>query len=121
MAIKREDIDAGRVDFSDVASGKKTSSSHPGGILKRMFLKQYDLSVSAAAKAMGIPRSRLNQIVRGERDITADTALRLSLFFGNSAQFWMNLQTHYDLAEAKTKASRSMKKVLSVTEYFQHI
>lgn len=88
----------------------KTHYSHPGSILKRVFLEEYGLSVSAAAKAMGLPRTRLNDIVRQRRDITAKTALCLGKYFGNGAVFWLNLQTRYDLAlaeaESKSKLSR---------------
>src|SRR5580700_12197167 len=83
---------------------KKTHFLHPGEILKIEFLDEYDLSVKAASEAMHMPRSRLNDIVRGLRGITADTALRLSRYFGRSPQFWMDLQSHYDLAEAEAQA-----------------
>ena len=66
----------------------KTHFFHPGKILKIEFLDEYGLSVKAAAEAMRMPRSRLNDIVRGTRGITADTALRLSRYFGRSARFW---------------------------------
>ncbi len=77
---------------------------HPGEILKIDYLDGYHLSVAKAASAMGMTRTRLNEIVSGKRGITADTALRLARFFGGEAQFWLNLQTHYDLAEAEALA-----------------
>lgn len=83
---------------------KHTHYLHPGEILKIEFLEEYRLSVKAAAEAMRIPRTRLNDIVRGRRGISADTALRLSRCLGRSAKFWIDLQTHYDLAEAEAKA-----------------
>lgn len=89
----------------------KTHYQHPGGILKRMFLDEYGLSIGKAAKAMGITRARLNEITLGKRSITADTALRLAALFGNSAQFWVNLQSHYDLAEAEAKAGKALRKI----------
>ena len=97
----------------------KTHFSHPGGILKREFLDELNLSVSAAAQAMAMTRARLNEIVRGERAITADTALRLARFFGGSAQFWMNLQSHYDLAVAESvaKSTRSLSKIRPLSDY----
>ena len=61
------------------------------------FLQEYEISQSALAKRMGIPRMRVSQIVRGQRTITADTAIRLGLVFGTTPQFWMNLQARYDL------------------------
>jgi addiction module HigA family antidote len=73
----------------------------PGEMLKREFLSAYDLSQSKPAKAIGISPNRIAEIVNNRRRITADTALRLGLFFGNSPEFWMNLQTHYDLKTAR--------------------
>jgi addiction module HigA family antidote len=90
----------------------RTHFSHPGGILKREFLAEYGLSVNAAAKAMNIPRTRLNDIVRGKRGITPGTALRLGRLFDNGAAFWVNLQAHYDLAEATAGAGTTLKKIM---------
>ena len=73
----------------------------PGEMLKHEFLASYSLSQSRLAKAIGISPNRIAEIVNNRRRITADTALRLSLYFGNSAEFWMNLQSHYDLKLAK--------------------
>ena len=73
----------------------------PGEMLKEEFLAGYDLSQNQLAKAIGISPNRIAEIVNNRRRITADTALRLSLYFGNSAEFWMNLQTHYDLKVAQ--------------------
>jgi addiction module HigA family antidote len=74
---------------------------HPGEILKMEFLDPLNLTVSALSKAIKVPRTRLNDIVRGRRGITADTAMRLARYFGVSAQFWMNLQSHYELEVAE--------------------
>ena len=73
----------------------------PGEMLKEEFLTAYDLSQNELAKAIGISPNRIAEIVNNRRRITADTALRLSLYFGNSAEFWMNLQSHYDLKMAR--------------------
>ena len=73
----------------------------PGEMLKDEFLTEYRLSQNELAKAVGISPNRIAEIVNGRRRITADTALRLGLYFGNSAEFWMNLQTHYDLKMAR--------------------
>jgi antitoxin HigA-1 len=69
----------------------------PGEILDEDFLKPMGLSQYRLAKDIGVPARRINEIVKGERAITADTALRLGRFFKMSAQFWLNLQSHYDL------------------------
>ncbi len=73
----------------------------PGEMLRQEFLAAYGLSQNRLAKAIGISPNRIAEIVNNRRRITADTALRLSLYFGNSAEFWMNLQSHYDLKVAR--------------------
>ena len=73
----------------------------PGEMLKEEFLAEYGLSQNQLAKAIGISPNRIAEIVNNRRRITADTALRLGLFFGNSPEFWLNLQTHYDLKMAR--------------------
>src|SRR6266704_2079194 len=73
----------------------------PGEMLKEEFLAEYGLSQNQLAKTIGISPNRIAEIVNNRRRITADTALRLSLYFGNSPEFWMNLQAHYDLKMAR--------------------
>ncbi len=73
----------------------------PGEMLKEEFLVEYGLSQNQLAKAIGISPNRIAEIVNNRRRITADTALRLGLYFGNSPEFWLNLQTHYDLKMAR--------------------
>lgn len=73
----------------------------PGEMLKEEFLAEYRLSQNQLAKAIGISPNRIAEIVNNRRRITADTALRLGLYFGNSPEFWLNLQTHYDLKMAR--------------------
>lgn len=73
----------------------------PGEMLKEEFLAGYGLSQNQLANAVGVSPNRIAEIVNNRRRITADTALRLSLYFGNSAEFWMNLQTHHDLKVAR--------------------
>src|SRR6266704_6821576 len=73
----------------------------PGEMLKEEFLAEYGLSQNQLARAVGISPNRIAEIVDNRRRISADTALRLGLYFGNSAEFWMNLQTHYDLKMAR--------------------
>jgi antitoxin HigA-1 len=77
----------------------------PGEMLHEEFLKEYGLSQNQLAKAIGISPNRITEIVGNRRRITADTALRLGLYFGNSPEFWMNLQTHYDLKMARRRLS----------------
>lgn len=75
----------------------------PGEMLKEEFLAEYGLSQNQLAKAIGISPNRIAEIVNNRRRITADTALRLGLYFGNTAEFWLNLQTRYDLKIARQK------------------
>jgi addiction module HigA family antidote len=76
---------------------KKLPSIHPGEILKEEFLEPMGISQYRLAKDISVPPRRINEIVHGKRSITADTALRLGRYFGMSPQFWLNLQTRYDL------------------------
>jgi len=74
---------------------------HPGEILSEEFLKPMSLSQNRLALALGLPARRINEIVLGKRGISADTALRLSAYFGNSADFWLGIQMDYDLDTAR--------------------
>jgi addiction module HigA family antidote len=76
-------------------------SAHPGRILSREFLEPSGISQAQLARDLGISQNRVNELIRGKRGITAETALLLSAFFRNSAEFWMNLQTAYDLTKAR--------------------
>lgn len=73
----------------------------PGEMLRDEFLAGYGLSQNQLARSIGISPNRITEIVNNRRRITADTALRLSLYFGNSPEFWLNLQSHYDLKMAR--------------------
>jgi addiction module HigA family antidote len=81
---------------------------HPGRILKRE-LKARALSANQLALALRVPPGRISEIINGKRGLSAETALRLSQFFGNSAQFWMNLQTRYDLAVVENEKGAKIK------------
>jgi len=76
---------------------KKLQPIHPGEVLQEEFLKPLGLSQNRLALAIGVPARRINEIVLGRRGVTADTALRLARFFGNSPQFWLGLQVDYEL------------------------
>jgi addiction module HigA family antidote len=76
---------------------KKLPHIHPGEILREEFLEPMEISQYRLAKDISVPPRRINEIVHGKRSITADTALRLGRFFNMSPQFWLNLQTRYDL------------------------
>jgi antitoxin HigA-1 len=76
-------------------------TTHPGEVLNEEFLRPLGMSVNALAMALRVPATRIGAIVKGERSVTADTALRLARFFGTSPEFWMNLQAMYDLTKAR--------------------
>ena len=78
----------------------------PGEMLKEEFLAEYGLSQNQLAKAIAISPNRIAEIVNNRRRITADTAVRLALYFGNTAEFWLNLQTNYDLKMARQSLSQ---------------
>lgn len=75
--------------------------THPGEILLEEFMKPMGISQYRLAKDLGIPAMRINKIVHGSRGISADTALRLARYFGTTPEFWMNIQSHYDVEKAK--------------------
>ena len=77
--------------------------THPGEMIKHEFLEPLGMSATALAKALNIPPNRLTEIIAGRRGITADTALRLSRYWGNSVEFWTNLQANYDVSLAETQ------------------
>ena len=80
----------------------KLNNIHPGEVLKEEFLKELSISAYRLAKDTGIPQTRVSEIIKGNRRITADTALRLSKYFGNSAKFWLGLQDDFDLEQEQT-------------------
>jgi addiction module HigA family antidote len=85
---------------------------HPGEILREEYLKPLEMSVNALSKALHVPTTRMNQIVRENRGITADTAMRLARYFGTSERFWLNLQTEYELRKAQiNKAEQVAREV----------
>lgn len=95
--ISREDLDAGRVDFADLDSGKRLPPVHPGNVLRHDFLEPLGLSAHALALALRVAPNRVTTILAGERAVTAETALRLARHFGTSPGFWLNLQKAYEL------------------------
>lgn len=89
-----------QLDFSDIAEGGKLRPVHPGEILREDFLVPLNMSANALAIALRVPAPRIYDIVREQRGITADTALRLARYFGTSPEFWAGLQADYDLKTA---------------------
>lgn len=85
---------------------------HPGEILKLEFIDPMGLSQNKLATEIKVPPRRINEIILGKRGITADTALRLSLFFGTTPNFWLNLQSRYELDKVKQAEESALKKII---------
>ncbi len=97
-------------------SSRKLAPVHPGEILREEFLEPLGVSQYRLAKDVSVPPRRINEIVRGSRSITADTALRLARFFGTSERFWLNLQTRYDLEVQKARLGDRLNREIRVLE-----
>ena len=85
---------------------------HPGEILLEDFMKPLGLSANRLAKALCVHPNRISEIVRGRRDVTADTALRMERYFGASAEMWLNLQNQYDLDLAKQQSGTEIERTV---------
>jgi addiction module HigA family antidote len=102
--------------MSKSSAGTKRSSNqprvttHPGEMLSEEFLKPLGMSVNALALALRVPATRIGAIVKGERSVTADTALRLARFFGTSAEFWITLQATHDLTKARMESGGTIER-----------
>ncbi|MFT7298625.1 MAG: addiction module HigA family antidote [Sphingobacteriales bacterium] len=92
---------------------EKLNNIHPGEILLEEFLKPMEISAYRLSKDVLIPQTRISEIIKGRRRITADTALRLSKYFGTSAKFWLGLQDDYDLEEETTKKAEELNSIPS--------
>lgn len=86
----------------------------PGEVLDEDFLKPMNITQYRLAKDIGVPPRRINEIVKGQRAITADTALRLGRYFGVTPEFWLNLQTHYDLEQEQEKLGNRLEMEVKV-------
>lgn len=91
-------------------TAKKLAPIHPGEILLEEFLNPMGISQYRLAKEINVPPRRINEIVHGVRAVTADTALRLSRYFGTSERFWLNLQTRYDIEKEKDRLGDALDK-----------
>ena len=90
---------------------KRLKNIHPGEILQEEFLIPFRLSAYKLSKDIGIPQTRVSEILKGNRRITADTALRLSKYFGNSAKFWLGLQDDFDIEEEEQIKSKEFDSI----------
>jgi addiction module HigA family antidote len=89
----------------------KLKNIHPGEILKEEFLVPLEISAYRLSKDIGIPQTRISEIIKGNRRITADTALRFSKYFGNSAKFWLGLQDDFDIEEEQSHNKAELKAI----------
>ena len=89
----------------------KLANVHPGEILLEEFLKPMGITAYRLSKSIGIPQTRTSQIIKGKRGITANTALRLSKYFGTSPKFWLGLQDDYDLEEQTNKLQNELNEI----------
>jgi addiction module HigA family antidote len=96
---------------------EKLSNIHPGEILLEEFLKPMNISAYRLSKDLGIPQTRTSEIIKGKRSITADTAIRLSYYFGNTAKFWLGLQNDFDLEEEKKIKAVDFKRIKRIKEH----
>ena len=92
----------------------KLNNIHPGEVLQEEFLEPMSISAYRLSKDIGIPQTRVSQILKGNRRITADTALRLSKYFGTSAKFWLGLQDDFDLEEESQAKKDELKAIQSI-------
>src|SRR5215470_20211608 len=113
MTILRTELDAGRVDLSELLTGSRIPPVHPGEILRREFLDPLHITPYRLAKDIAVPLTRVAAILSGERSITADTALRLARYFSMSAEFWLSLQEHYDLDRARAESGERIEREVS--------
>ncbi|HOY40543.1 MAG TPA: HigA family addiction module antitoxin [Chitinophagales bacterium] len=90
---------------------KRLNNIHPGEILQEEFLIPLNISAYKLAKDIHIPQTRISQIIKKQRSITADTAIRLSIYFGVSAKFWLGLQDDYDIEELQAEKMKDFKSV----------
>ncbi len=93
----------------------KLKNIHPGEVLIEEFLKPLNISAYKLAKDIEIPQTRVSQIVKGNRRITADTAIRFSKYFGNSAKFWLGLQDDFDIEEEMSAKSAMLNTIKSIS------
>ena len=94
---------------------KKLKNIHPGEVLKEEFLKQYNISAYRLCMDINVPQTRISEIIKGNRSITADTALRLSKYFGNTPNFWLGIQNDFDIEEEITQKGDEIKLIKRYT------
>lgn len=112
MTIRVQDLAS--TDFSAVIARprKRLAITHPGKFLEAEFMAPHGLSANALANALHVPANRITAILKGQRAITADTALRLARYFGTTAELWINLQKDYELRMTRDQSSVAINKLI---------
>jgi addiction module HigA family antidote len=96
--------------------GRRLKNVHPGEVLGEEFLKPLEVSAYRLAKEIGVPATRVSEILHGRRSVTADTALRLARYFGTSAKFWLGLQEDHDLEEESLAKAKELKAIVPLDQ-----
>ena len=112
---KRKNCNLNCLSYQDLYNMKKLKNIHPGEILLEEFLLPLEISAYRLSKDIAIPQTRISEIIKGNRRITADTALRLSKYFGNSAKFWLGLQDDFDIEEEKNLKKSALDAIKQYT------
>ncbi|MGB8952012.1 MAG: HigA family addiction module antitoxin [Candidatus Aminicenantales bacterium] len=99
----------------------KIPTIHPGEILLEEFLKPMGITAYRLSKETKIDQTRISEIIRGKRSISVDTALRFAKFFGNSPEFWINLQSHFEIEEKKREMEKELKKIKPYIPQIQNV
>lgn len=115
MSITRDQLET--LDVSEVTTGELLRPIHPGEVLREEFLQPLGMTAHALAICLQVPAPRINDIVRERRAVTVDTALRLAKYFGTSAEFWMGLQTGFDMAQARASMTKALARIVSRGEF----
>ena len=97
---------------------KKLKNIYPGEVLKEEFLKPFNISAYRLCMDINVPQTRISEIIKGNRSITADTALRLSKYFGNSPHFWLGLQNDFDIEEELSQKGAEIKLIKRYTSEY---
>jgi addiction module HigA family antidote len=93
----------------------RLANVHPGEVLLEEFLRPMGITAYRLAKETGVPQTRISQVIRGKRGVSAETALRLARFFGTTAQFWLGLQNDYDLEESERALHKDLQRIRTWT------
>lgn len=108
------------ITLREMMTMSKMPNIHPGEILSEEFLKPMGLTAYRLSKETGIPQTRIGEIIRGKRSISVVTALRFARFFGNSPEFWINLQNHFELEEKRKLIERELKNIRPFSAPAEH-